>query len=139
DEFDSDTLVWTAGVKANPVIADSDLPIDSQGRVRTLPTLQVVDSDGEIVEGAWAAGDCAAVPDISTGEPDKLCGPTAQHAVRQARHLGDNIVRFLTGTPVTDYSHKNMGTVADRKSTRLNSSHVSISYAVFCLKKQNKE
>src|SRR5699024_11963191 len=27
----------------------------------------------------------------------------------------------------------------DRKSTRLNSSHVSISYAVFCLKKQNTE
>src|SRR5699024_11747103 len=27
----------------------------------------------------------------------------------------------------------------DRKSTRLNSSHVSISYAVFCLKKKNKE
>src|SRR6267378_6772533 len=26
----------------------------------------------------------------------------------------------------------------DRKSTRLNSSHVEISYAVFCLKKQNK-
>src|SRR5699024_12851825 len=29
--------------------------------------------------------------------------------------------------------------VADRKSTRLNSSHVSISYAVFCLKKKKKE
>src|SRR5699024_12402120 len=28
------------------------------------------------------------------------------------------------------------GTIADRKSTRLNSSHVSISYAVFCLKKK---
>src|SRR5690625_6713185 len=28
-------------------------------------------------------------------------------------------------------------TVADRKSTRLNSSHVAISYAVFCLKKKN--
>src|SRR5690606_40271296 len=27
---------------------------------------------------------------------------------------------------------------ADRKSTRLNSSHVKISYAVFCLKKKNK-
>src|SRR5690242_21216173 len=26
----------------------------------------------------------------------------------------------------------------DRKSTRLNSSHMSISYAVFCLKKKNK-
>src|SRR5690625_5810482 len=29
--------------------------------------------------------------------------------------------------------------VADRKSTRLNSSHVAISYAVFCLKKKNKD
>src|SRR5699024_11566892 len=29
--------------------------------------------------------------------------------------------------------------VADRKSTRLNSSHVSISYAVFCLKKKNRK
>src|SRR5690625_7021003 len=27
----------------------------------------------------------------------------------------------------------------DRKSTRLNSSHVAISYAVFCLKKKNEE
>src|SRR6266496_3856368 len=29
--------------------------------------------------------------------------------------------------------------IADRKSTRLNSSHVEISYAVFCLKKKKKE
>src|SRR5437868_12792455 len=31
----------------------------------------------------------------------------------------------------------NLGFGPDRKSTRLNSSHVSISYAVFCLKKKN--
>src|SRR5690349_24707067 len=30
------------------------------------------------------------------------------------------------------------GVPADRKSTRLNSSHVEISYAVFCLKKKKK-
>src|SRR5438309_5213006 len=30
------------------------------------------------------------------------------------------------------------GAVSDRKSTRLNSSHSSISYAVFCLKKKKK-
>src|SRR5207302_9754523 len=29
--------------------------------------------------------------------------------------------------------------IGDRKSTRLNSSHVKISYAVFCLKKKNKK
>src|SRR5699024_11356643 len=31
-----------------------------------------------------------------------------------------------------------MSNIEDRKSTRLNSSHVSISYAVFCLKKKTK-
>src|SRR3712207_7200407 len=32
-----------------------------------------------------------------------------------------------------------VGAAADRKSTRLNSSHANISYAVFCLKKKNKQ
>ncbi|UFU02341.1 NAD(P)/FAD-dependent oxidoreductase [Ruania suaedae] len=112
DEFYSDTLVWTAGVKANPVLADSDLPLDSMGRVQTHPTLQVCDDDGELIDGAWAAGDCAAVPDLTADEPGATCGPTAQHAVRQARHLGDNIVRHLSGEEVQDYAHKNVGTVA---------------------------
>src|SRR5690606_42021402 len=31
-----------------------------------------------------------------------------------------------------------VGTAGDRKSTRLNSSHVKISYAVFCLKKKSR-
>src|SRR5207245_5968187 len=38
-----------------------------------------------------------------------------------------------TGTDVDEHQ-----IAADRKSTRLNSSHGSISYAVFCLKKKNK-
>src|SRR5690349_22452313 len=33
----------------------------------------------------------------------------------------------------------NTSTIRDRKSTRLNSSHVEISYAVFCLKKKKKK
>src|SRR5262245_63181952 len=35
-------------------------------------------------------------------------------------------------------SGKNLSSASDRKSTRLNSSHLGISYAVFCLKKKNK-
>src|SRR5690606_41775879 len=34
------------------------------------------------------------------------------------------------------HQHARLGEEADRKSTRLNSSHVKISYAVFCLKKK---
>src|SRR2546430_4678499 len=36
-------------------------------------------------------------------------------------------------------SIKHMGSLGDRKSTRLNSSHSQISYAVFCLKKKKKK
>src|SRR5438067_4460302 len=42
---------------------------------------------------------------------------------------------FGAGFPVAEHGRDQLG---DRKSTRLNSSHVSISYAVFCLKKKNK-
>ena len=109
-ELDSDTIVWTAGVKANPVLASSDLPLDAAGRLIALPTLQVATADGEVVDGAWTAGDCAAVPDLAN--PGKLCSPSAQHAVRQARHLGDNLAKALRSAPVEPYRHKHVGTVA---------------------------
>lgn len=95
-EFDADTIVWTAGVKAAPVLQTaSDLPIEPRGRVTALPTLQVA-RDGAPVEGAWAAGDCAAIPDLTSQDPEATCAPTAQHAVRQATVLADNLVAVLT-------------------------------------------
>src|SRR5690625_846784 len=42
------------------------------------------------------------------------------------------------GIPIAAYVLGDAAFVADRKSTRLNSSHVAISYAVFCLKKKKK-
>src|SRR2546426_2373999 len=44
----------------------------------------------------------------------------------------------VTDGPFTE-AKEVVGGYADRKSTRLNSSHLVISYAVFCLKKKNKE
>ena len=105
EEFDSDTVVWTAGVKANPVVGASDLPVDERGRIKTLPDLRV-----EGVEGAWAAGDNAAVPDLT--RPGALCSPSAQHAVRQARRLAANLVASLRGEPLQDYKHRHVGSVA---------------------------
>src|SRR5207249_11530165 len=66
---------------------------------------------------------------------DLLSGPDG---VKTARH-GPNI--HLSEPPDTLASHLEAAQRAilgagDRKSTRLNSSHVSISYAVFCLKKK---
>ncbi|MGW0737286.1 NAD(P)/FAD-dependent oxidoreductase [Streptomyces sp. NPDC002851] len=105
--FPTRTLVWTAGVKPHPVLAASNLPLNGRGRLKCTAQLAV---DG--VMRAWAAGDAAAVPDITADEPGKECAPNAQHAVRQAKVLGDNIVASLREEPLEEYAHKYAGSVA---------------------------
>src|SRR5215204_249830 len=106
-EFDSDTLIWTAGVRPHPLLARSDLPLDEKGRLRCRPDLRV---DG--AEDAWGAGDCAAVPDLTSKVPGATTGPNAQHAVRQAKLLGDNIAAMLRGRTPKNYEHRYVGSVA---------------------------
>ncbi|MBG6102332.1 NAD(P)/FAD-dependent oxidoreductase [Micromonospora vinacea] len=110
DSFRSDTIVWTAGVKPSPMLDSTDFPRDDRRRITCLPTLQVVDGD-QVLEGAWSAGDCAAVPDL-TKEPGNFCSPSAQHAVRQAARMADNITAVIRGREPVDYKHKHVGSVA---------------------------
>ncbi|MEU2618936.1 NAD(P)/FAD-dependent oxidoreductase [Streptomyces sp. NPDC007157] len=105
--FPARTLVWTAGVKPHPVLAASDLPLTPRGRLKCTAELTI---DG--VDHAWAAGDAAAVPDVTAAEPGTETAPNAQHAVRQARILGDNIVHALRGEPLDTYAHAYVGSVA---------------------------
>jgi NADH dehydrogenase len=112
DAFEADTIVWTAGVKPSPMLARTDFPRDGKGRITCLPTLQMVRPDGSIVDGAWSAGDSAAVPDLASDVPGALCSPSAQHAVRQARRLADNLRAQLRGQQLRDYKHKHVGSVA---------------------------
>src|SRR5690625_6586287 len=51
--------------------------------------------------------------------------------------LSHNEYRAYPGRKTSHHSHCRKCSCRDRKSTRLNSSHVAISYAVFCLKKKN--
>jgi len=107
ETFEVDTLVWTAGVRAHPLAAASDLPVDDKGRLPCRANLSVVG-----VDGVFSAGDIAAVPDLSKKDPNALCGPSAQHAVRQARVLADNLVRTINGQALQDYKHAYAGSVA---------------------------
>ena len=118
DEFETDLLVWNAGVKPSPILLEegaSDLPVITErgplmGKVDTLADLRVNGADGPI-DNVFAAGDCAAVPDLASGE-GKFCPPNAQHAVRQGKRIADNIARSVQGRPLVDYYHKNLGTMA---------------------------
>ncbi|MCO5986912.1 NAD(P)/FAD-dependent oxidoreductase [Actinoallomurus spadix] len=105
EEFDVGTLVWTAGVKPNPLVRRTDLPLDEKGRLKATAELTV-----EGVEGAFTAGDIAAVPDLT--KPGNLTAPNAQHAVRQAKVLGDNVVAMLRGKELKRYEHSYAGSVA---------------------------
>jgi NADH dehydrogenase len=94
------TLVWTAGVRANPLLADLGLPLDERGRVVVDETLRV-----EGMADIWALGDSAAVPNTKT--PGAVDPPTSQHALRQSRRLAKN----LTGEP-KPYGYRMLGQVA---------------------------
>ena len=108
----TDVIVWTAGVMANPtVVRGGDLPVEERGRIRTRADLRV-GTEEEFVEGAWAAGDVSAVPDLSGGGVGGYCVPNAQHAVRQAKLLAKNLVAVLRGEDPKQYFHKNLGAVA---------------------------
>jgi NADH dehydrogenase len=98
-------VVWTAGVKANPLAMRSGMPIDFRGRLICSETLQA-----RGLQGIWSAGDGALVPDLSG--VDAICSPSAQHAVRQAKVLAGNIVAVLRGGRPKPYRHRRAGSVA---------------------------
>lgn len=112
-EVESDLIIWTAGVMANPVLKNSDLPLEPRGRLRVRADLRVEGDDG-VVEHVWGAGDSCQVPDLSgMGLPfDGSCVPNAQHAVRQAKRLAKNLAAAIRGEGLRDYFHKPAGAVA---------------------------
>jgi NADH dehydrogenase len=99
EQIATSTLVWTAGVRANPALARLSLPLDERGQVPVDETLRV-----EGMPHVWALGDAARVPNAAAAQPDP---PTAQHALRQARRLAKN----LTGEP-RPYRYRMLGQVA---------------------------
>ncbi|MEY4311092.1 MAG: hypothetical protein RLZ71_1018 [Actinomycetota bacterium] len=111
ESFESDVIVWTAGVMAHPYVRNTDLPLDERGRITAKATLQVADGD-DVVEGAWTAGDVSAVPDLSGFGVGGFCVPNAQHAVRQGKLLAKNLVAAIRGEGIKEYFHKPLGAVA---------------------------
>ena len=113
ESFESDLIIWTAGVMATPqIVRHTDLPVEERGRLRARADLRLTNDGDDVIEDAWACGDVAAVPDLSGFGVGGYCVPNAQHAVRQAKQLARNIVASLREEGVKDYFHKPLGAVA---------------------------
>jgi NADH dehydrogenase len=100
DRIPTSTVVWTAGVRANPANEHLGMPLDERGRVLVDETLRV-----ESLPHVWALGDGARVPNLAT--PGEFDPPTCQHALRQARQLAKN----LRGEP-RPYRYRMLGQAA---------------------------
>jgi NADH dehydrogenase len=103
NRIEAKTLIWTAGTM--PHILLESLPcVREKGRLRVDETLAVPNWPG-----VWALGDCALVPDRSTGGH---CPPTAQHALRQGKVVAHNVLAHANGGALKVFSFKTIGQLA---------------------------
>jgi NADH dehydrogenase len=97
------TLISTIGNAPHPLLGL--LPCAQQkGRLKTDTNLAVLGAPG-----VWAVGDCAWIVREGSEQP---YGPTAQNAVRQARHCAENIVAVLRGRPPRPFHFDELGKLA---------------------------
>jgi len=97
------TIVWSAGIKPRVLPGTEALPRAKNGAI-------LVDRDLSVpgFRGIWACGDCAAVPDGS----GKFYPPTAQHAIREAPLLAENLVASMRGRATRAFHYKSLGMMA---------------------------
>jgi NADH:ubiquinone reductase (H+-translocating) len=96
----ADTIVLAAGVVPSPVVAALQIAKDKSGRILVESTMR----NREHAE-VWALGDCASIP----GPDDTPYPALAQHAMREAKVLAQNIGRVLTGELPKPFIHDNLG------------------------------
>jgi NADH:ubiquinone reductase (H+-translocating) len=103
EEIPTETFVWAAGARPNPILQELPIKHSSRGAVLVDRTLAIPDYGN-----VWALGDCASVPDT---KPGKTCPPTAQVATREAVLLAHNIRASLLGRPLKTFCFKSLGTL----------------------------
>jgi NADH dehydrogenase len=97
------TIVWSAGVKARVLAGTESLTRAKNGAILVNADLSVPG-----FPGMWACGDCAAVPSGS----GTFYPPTAQHAIREAPLLAENLVAKMRGKAMRPFHYTSLGMMA---------------------------
>lgn len=101
------TIVATIGNTPPPVVATMPLTL-KQGRILVRRDFR---ADG--FENIWAIGDCALIPMTETAsDREDFAPPTAQFAVREAKHLARNVVATLQNRSLKNFHYSSKGSLA---------------------------
>src|SRR5690625_3754830 len=118
---EGDTLVIVETDKVN-----AELPSPVTGTI-----VKLGKPEGEMIY----VGETVVLLDDGSGK--YLDGQITQEAPAEEEEKGASVIGEIeVSSDIIESSNETSGPRKDRKSTRLNSSHVAISYAVFCLKKK---
>ncbi len=98
------TLIWAAGLQANPMAAMLGIPLGPGGRLPVAETLQLQDHPE-----VFAIGDIACVKDGKTGKP---LPQMASVALQAGHYAGNSIASLLAGDPIEPFHYVNKGTMA---------------------------
>lgn len=104
EEISTRTMAWTAGNRPHPLISTVPGERGRGGALAVDPCLRVPG-----LNGVWAIGDCAHIPDpLGDGRPYP---PTAQHAVREGRAVGENVAAVIAGRQPAEFRFRGLGTL----------------------------
>jgi NADH dehydrogenase len=102
DTIPTETVIWTAGVRGEPLAQALGFPIARSGRVAVLPTLQIPDHPEVYVIGDLAYSE-------EDGKPRAMVAPVA---IQQGTRAAKNILRQLRGGEPLPFRYKDPGTMA---------------------------
>jgi NADH dehydrogenase len=101
--IESETVIIATGVIPSPLVSALPLEKSKKGAIVVEPTMRVKDRPE-----VWAIGDCASIPDAN-GRPYP---PLAQHAIREAKVLAENISAAIRGQSLQPFIYDNKGMLA---------------------------
>ncbi|MBC8092682.1 MAG: NAD(P)/FAD-dependent oxidoreductase, partial [Pseudonocardia sp.] len=104
DRIPTRTFVWAAGNRPSPLIATLGGDHARGGALVTDPCFRV-----SALDGVWAVGDCAQIPDLDSGGAP--FPQTAQHALRQGKVVADNIAAVLAGREPAEFRFATIGSL----------------------------
>jgi NADH:ubiquinone reductase (H+-translocating) len=109
DTIDAGTIVLAAGIVPSAVASAIPVLRDQRGRIAVDATMR-----SRSHQQVWALGDCAAIP----GPDGRPYPALAQHAIREARHLAENMRTVIDGRVPSAFMFRSLGTMASLGHTR---------------------